>query len=462
MVVQSVQENATGLSRGSFRSFLVTELPSLLDASGVPGMQHAVPSSRRLFLLLAALGVALALLAAIVTQPGHAPSVLPLHDFVEYWAAGRLVTLGENPYDPERMHELERQAGRGDEGILMWNPPWVLPLVAPLGLLDVRTAHLLWMLFHLGVIAFCADVLWRLYDGNSSARIVALLVAFTFLPTWFALLAGQISPLLLLGAVGFLALRRRGNDFAAGAAAVLLAVKPHLAYLFWLALLLWAASAKPQAADRQRRRRVLLGGALTGLALTGIALVLDPGVLRQYWHTFTQQPPEQYRSPTLGTLLRLALGDGSFRWQFLPMLPGLVWLAIHWRRHREAWDWSEQLPLLLLGGMLTAAYGAWPFDLVLLLLPVLALAARLSRQAAPARWIAAAAVHLAVSALALAQMAQEAEYLAFAWMTPALLGSYLCLSRLSHPSHCSHGTDSTLPLAVVNAPSSGYPDGKAF
>ena len=29
----------------------------------------------------------------------------------------------------------------------------------------------------------------------------------------------------------------------------------------------------------------------------------------------------------------------------------------------------------------------------------------------------------------LAQMAQEAEYLAFAWMTPALLGAYLCLAR---------------------------------
>jgi hypothetical protein len=389
-------------------------------------MLHAAHPSRRLLLLVAALLLALAGLAAIVTRPGHAPTILPLHDFVEYWAAGRLVVTGENPYDPERMHELERQAGRTDEAILMWNPPWVLPLVAPLGLLDVRTAHLLWMLFHLGVIAFCADVLWRLHDGNPSARIVALLVAFTFLPSWFALLAGQISPLLLLGAVAFLGLLRRGNDFAAGAATALLAVKPHLAYLFWLALLLWAV--------QQRRWRVLLGGALMGLALTGIALALDSGVLGHYWQTFTQKPPEQYRSPTLGTLLRLTLGGGSFRWQFLPMLPGLVWLVIHWLRQRTAWEWHEQLPLLLLVGMLTAAYGAWPFDLVVLLLPVVALAARLSQHATPARWLAATAVHLAINGLALALMAHEAEYLAFVWMTPALLAGYLLLGRLPYPS----------------------------
>jgi hypothetical protein len=406
-------------------------------------MLRAANSSRRLLLLIAALGVALAGMAVIVTRPGHAPAALPLHDFVEYWAAGRLVVQGENPYDPERMHQLERQAGRSDDGILMWNPPWVLPLVAPLGLLDVRTAHLLWMLFHLGVIAFCADVLWRLYGGNPSARIVALLVAFTFLPSWFALLAGQISPLLLLGAVGFLALLRRGNEFGAGAATVLLAVKPHLAYLFWIALLLWAAfpaacgfaleapSAKLQAAVGRRRLRVLLGGAMTGLVLTGIAMALDPGVLQQYWHTFTHQPPEQYRSPTLGTFLRLALGDGAFRWQFLPMLPGLAWLGFHWRRHRKAWDWNEQLPLLLLVGMLTAAYGAWPFDLVVLLLPVVDLAARLSRQSRPARWLAASAIHLAVNGLALVQVAHEVEYLAFVWMTPVLLGAYLLFGRCS-------------------------------
>jgi hypothetical protein len=433
-------------------------------------MTETARSPWRLGLLVAGLCVALAALFVILNRPGHGWTALPFHDFVEYWAAGRLIVAGEDPYDHERMQELESQAGRSDEGILMWNPPWVLPLVAPLGLLDVRAAHMLWMLLNLGVIVLCADLLWRLYGGKESARIMSLILAFTFMPTWFAILAGQISPLLLLGAGAFLAFVRRGNDFAAGAATVLLAIKPHLAYLFWLALLFWAVN--------QRRWRVLLGGALTGLALTAIAIALDPGVLGQYWHTFTNAPPAHYRSPTLGTLIRLAVGDGTFRWQFLPMLPGGVWLIVHWRRHRQAWEWGEQMPMLLLVGMLTAAYGAWPFDLVLLLLPVVAAAAELSRNGLtqarsatdgffrrlclgivstlPGNRIAAVGMHLFINGLALMLLAQEAEYLAFVWMTPALLTAYLtCMRRAGsvsdrreRPSHAWS------PPPVADAPGS--------
>ena len=271
------------------------------------------------------------------------------------------------------------------------------------------------------MVVWCADWLWRLYGGDESRRITAVLLAFSFLPTYFALLAGQISPLLLLGAVAFLALVRQGRDFAAGAAAVLLAIKPHLVYLFWLALLLWAV--------RERRWRLLLGGAVTGLLLTGAALALNPAVVGQYWHTFTHRPPEQYRSPTLGTLLRLALGEGSFRWQFLAMAPGLLWLAWRWRRWRRDWEWGEQMPLLLLVGMLTTAYGAWPFDLVLLLLPVVALAAELSRNGSRARCAAAVGAYLVVNGMALALLLREVEYLGFIWMTPALLLGYVGLRK---------------------------------
>src|SRR5262245_1983579 len=103
----------------------------------------------RLRLLLAVLVVACAGLAwQLVRAPG-AGLELPLFDFVEYWAAGRLNAHGENPYDPERVHELERQAGRTEEGVLMWNPPWTLTLVMPFGLFPARlvqTAQLLWLL----------------------------------------------------------------------------------------------------------------------------------------------------------------------------------------------------------------------------------------------------------------------------------------------------------------------------
>lgn len=374
----------------------------------------AVRPSLRTGLLVLALATAVVVLLVQLGGSARGLTTLPLHDFVEYWAAGRLNLHAENPYDPERIQQLEREAGRTEDGILMWNPPWTLALVMPLGLLDVRTAHLLWLALQFAVVAWCADALWRLYGGARARRGIAWLLAFTFLPTIFSLTAGQIAPLVLLGAVLFLVAIRQGRDFLAGAALVLLAIKPHLAYLFWITLLLWSI--------RERRWTLLAGGLLAGLAAVAVALACNPDVLGQYWQTFTSRPPAQYRSPTLGTALRLLLGEGSFRLQFLALIPGLIWLVPYWLRHRAAWDWSERLPTLFLVSMLTAAYGAWPFDLVLLLVPVVQVAACLRSPA-----LAAALAYLAIDAVALVQLACEAEYFAFLWMTPALLLAYVAL-----------------------------------
>jgi hypothetical protein len=380
----------------------------------------------RSWLLVFALIVAVLALLMQLHSSTSGLTALPLHDFVEYWAAGRLNVHGDNPYDPEGVHELERATGRTSEGVLMWNPPWTLPLVMPLGLLDCRTAHWLWLCLHFAVVTWCADALWRLHSGPIAQRWIAWLLAFSFLPTVFSLTAGQISPLVLLGAVLFLVCIQRGHDALAGAAAVLLAIKPHLSYLFWIALLLWSM--------RQRRWSVLGGGLITGALATGIALWCNPAVLSQYWHTFTHQPPAQYRSPTLGTVLRWLLGEDQFRLQFLALIPGLLWFVPHWLRHREGWDWSERLPLLLLVSLLTAAYGAWPFDLVLLLVPVVQRAAVAARQGRRSTWLAALVAYLAIDGLAAGQLACEVEYFWFIWMTPVLLGTYLILRRIERTS----------------------------
>jgi hypothetical protein len=169
--------------------------------------------------------------------------------------------------------------------------------------------------------------------------------------------------------------------------------------------------------------------------LTGVALAFRPTVLADYWLTFRQTPAE-YASPTLGYLLRLALDSPWFGWQYAPLVPGLAWLAWHGWRHRRGWDWSEQMPPLLLVSALTAAYGAWLFDLVILLVPVLAIAARLSRPAPKALRLAAAAAYAVVggAALFLMLVPHEVQYLHYIWITPALLAGYVVLAwRLGGP-----------------------------
>ncbi len=103
------------------------------------------------------------LLAGQVQQLLSDPSIWPPDDFVEYWAAGKLTLEGQNPFDKSLLLPLQQSAGRDTkEAIMMWNPPWSLPVVLPLGLLPARAAQLLWLLIHLVTAGFCADRLWFL------------------------------------------------------------------------------------------------------------------------------------------------------------------------------------------------------------------------------------------------------------------------------------------------------------
>ncbi len=192
-------------------------------------------------------------------------------------------------------------------------------------------------------------------------------VAFAFMPTVFALSSGQISLFLLLGAVLFLECERRGWQYLAGAATVLVAIKPHLAYLLWVAIAVDALA--------RGRWRVIVGGAAAGLACALLPLAFNPQVWHQYADAMANRPPAQWLSPTLGTVLRMAFGAEVFRLQFVSVAFGLVWFAWHrWQNWRD-WNWTEQLPLLLLVSFVTAPYGAWPFDMVLLLPAVFAVVA---------------------------------------------------------------------------------------
>src|ERR1700687_1555271 len=118
----------------------------------VPMCDSPRPSTTRRVVLFGGLTALIALAAWQVTQLLSDPAILPPDDFVEYWAAGRLNAAGENPYDPEKLLPLERQAGRDtDEAVMMWNPPWTLLLVMPFGLLPARFSQLLWLALHLAV-----------------------------------------------------------------------------------------------------------------------------------------------------------------------------------------------------------------------------------------------------------------------------------------------------------------------
>jgi hypothetical protein len=376
------------------------------------------------------MGAALALAALLLIQQiGRLladRSIMPPDDFVEYWAAGRLNLHGQDPYKAENLLPLEREAGREsfpldpsghESAIMMWNPPWTFTFVMPLGLLDARIGQLVWLLGNLAIILFCADWIWRYYQGSSTYRWLSWALALTFIPTMMVLRAGQIGPLILLGIVGFLHFERQGRLFLAGAACVLIAIKPHLLFLFWIALALWAL--------KRQRWWVLIGGIVTGVVATAIPIFFNPEVCQQYWFALTHHPPEEWVSLTIGSILRLLFGAELVWLQLVPAIPALIWFGYHWRKHHVDWAWSEQMPLLTLVSFLTTFYGAWPFDLVILLLPVIQ-AAVWAVEVKNLR-TAALAMYLVIDLAALGLILLGVTSIWFIWMTPALLACYLSL-----------------------------------
>ena len=295
---------------------------------------------------------------------------LLMNDFVEYWAAARLLLSGGNPYDPAQILAVERSVGFSDsQPLLMLNPPPVLTLVLPFGALPYRQAALLWLIVNLVALLWSVCLLWDLASGSIRQSWIALIGGLFFLPSVFALLWGQISILILLGLALFLHFVNRGRLAAAGAASTLLLIKPHVVFLVGVAIIAWWI--------RTRNRNFLVGTSSV-FALCLVPLAFNPSLFGQYVHMLRTVSLEPYSTSTLGSVLRVSTGDwGLFRLQYLPMVIGFAYLASRLRRLRDfEWNWEREMPALVSVSVATAAYG-WHFDQVVLLvaaIPMLAVA----------------------------------------------------------------------------------------
>jgi Glycosyltransferase family 87 len=161
-------------------------------------------------LALIAVGVVLLWLAIPTSAPGTA------NDFVEYWAASRLMLDGSNPYDLTQMLAIERSLGfAGKDALPMLNPPWALPLVLPLALLPYPASQAVWLtlnfLLLLASVELCRRVYWRW-----ELRPLAWMLGFTFVPALTCMAIGQITILVLLGLVGFLYFESQQQYWLAG------------------------------------------------------------------------------------------------------------------------------------------------------------------------------------------------------------------------------------------------------
>lgn len=287
-------------------------------------------------------------------------------DFTAYWGAARVFLAHQNPYAHQPLFDIQRSVGwPGPEAIRAYNPPWTLPLFSPLGLLPFASARFVWLVLSLGIEMFAALTMVRYFGGAPRLRWIALLVAFTFVPLGLTDRLGQITPLILLGLVAFLLLVRARQWFAAGMFLLpALGIKPHITWLVAIAVLLWSV--------HQRLWRLLLGAITAYAVSTAAVALLDPAAFHYFGNIYGEAINQ---ACGLGGGLRILFGLQHTWLQYAPCLPGLVWLLWYWARHRHAWSWPQQAPLVLLVSLVSSPY-AWHLDYIVALPAFIALAAR--------------------------------------------------------------------------------------
>jgi len=357
---------------------------------------------------------------ALLLQP-RPERAAPPNDFAFYWTAARLVLDGHNPYSARETIDLQNRlsfAGKGP--LVMLNPPWVLPLIVPFGLLSFSVGKSLWFVTGLALVLISVHWLWNLY-GAGQNRWIGWLVAVTFLPVAVVLAIGQIGPLILFGLAGFLRFEAKRNDYVAGIFLFLTALKPHLVFLLWIALLLFALY--------QRRWKPVAALVATVASASFLAALLDHRAFQQYVGLFSQENIVSQESPTLGGLLRHISGLPAM--QFLPLAVAAVWFAVYWIRWRSSWEWRDRLPSLLLVSIVATSY-AWFFDQVVLLPSVFCatvLVLRSQRQI----WFGAVVAYLAINSIILLLVLERRPAFFYAWTALAWLVLVATVQRSATP-----------------------------
>ena len=243
------------------------------------------------------------------------------------------------------------------------------------------------------------------------------MLALAFAPMLFLMRLGQIPGFMLFGLVGFLVAMRLGRPGWAGVAMAFTAVKPHLLLPFAV-LLACDAIITPKT-----RKAVLVGGGLL-VACALFPMLWNANVWSQYVKG-TRAPTDEFHYSTADwdpPILASKLGvyfNNSMAVQFAPSVIATLLLVGYWFTQRKVWSWERELPRVTLVSFLTTGYGAWGFDLIVLLLPIMQVAAWVAQSHNPRLQLWATLGYLSFN---------TAIYMALLpviWWTPVIVLSYL-------------------------------------
>ena len=329
------------------------------------------------------------------------------NDFTFYYAAARLglahgwshlydLRLQQEQLDAIGSHITIAQLAR------YVSPPPLAWLVTPLTLLPYQVAYWLWSALLVGALVLA----WHLAaPGSGRARVIFLVAAIGWLPIIYGLQLGQPALFVAAGVAACYALLKRGRDVEAGAVLGVLVLKPQLALLVPVVLLVsgrWRAFASS----------VVVLAVITAASVA----VLGPSGVTDYVDRLNF-------ATTIADNQAQTLAGWIHNLQAARIVQGLVaaWtvgLAYGLRRRGPA----VVLAVALIGGLAASPYVHYD-DLAML-----GLACLLLLRAARGRWVIAYAIALFIAAEGFP-----------VWQAgPVLAGELLALALFSIPALKHH------------------------
>jgi hypothetical protein len=283
---------------------------------------------------------------------------------------------GKNPYASTEMVRLQQSIHfPGPLPVLMWNPPWILLLLAPILWMNFENATTAWLALNIALLAAIPFVVAPCGCPSLSRGRFLFLAVLTllFFPVLDTIKSGQLGVLLAFGVALVLRGLGSGNVFTGGVGFAILSVKPHLAVMMGLALLFRAR------VDRSGTRMLLRGGAMVSALVVGVS-VWRSNLVFQWLHSLTSRSAVgtsllEWRTDTITSFLReLSVRYLNSRADFLVYLVPLLFVGGLWliSRARPTLSARALVGITALVSPAFAPYG-WVSDYSLALPALLAL-----------------------------------------------------------------------------------------
>ncbi len=353
------------------------------------------------------------LFLGIITH-NYAPKI-GAQDFVRYWSASRLLISGGNPYDARSLLTLQKANSPklkfyDNDVVETWNPPWLLLVMAPLGILPFDLAVRLWIFLSIFLLVMALFLTWRMAMGSKYQSLFILVLCVDFLSgnTLDMIKLGQISSLILISVILGVFLIQKEKDWLSGVILFFSTIKPHLVYLVLLVILIWSI--------RKRRWKIWGGMALTGFISSFIVWLIFPGWPEVYTKNLFRLPYFDLYCSTLGSFIASVAGINHFRYIGVLLLP----LALPLSKLILRDGWLTTINLALIISIPLSPYG-FSNDHVLLLPAVTELIGWIikSELPMPIAWVTGVGLIITYAALLL-MMIQTLPYYWFFWTAFAL------------------------------------------